>query len=145
MDGGIRYYDAKAFSVNPEPTRGRGKISSPIAREGLKFELEVLSKACQVMDRGGLTKAGRALQKHGGRPGSIFPKPSGNVTKINQHGQDILDRILTHPDNKSSFWKHRSFGDVVDISIPGQGGARFRRKVISLDFWNLNSTKQSIR
>jgi filamentous hemagglutinin len=72
-----------------------------------------------------LTKTGRALQKHGGRSDSVFPKPRGNISSINQCGQDILDNILTHPDSKISFWKHRRFGDVIDISIPGQGGTRF--------------------
>ena len=33
-----------------------------------------------MQDRGGLTKAGRALEKHGNRPGSPFPKASGNLT-----------------------------------------------------------------
>lgn len=79
------------------------------------------------MDRGGLTKAGRALQKHGGRPSSVFPKPNGNLSTINQHGQDVLDNILTHPYSKSSFWKHRSLGDVIDVSTPSEGGTRFRR------------------
>jgi hypothetical protein len=35
-------------------------------------------------DRGGLTQAGRALQKHGSRPGSVFPPATGNPAAINQ-------------------------------------------------------------
>ena len=48
-----------------------------------RLDLEALSRAGQVMDRGGLTKAGRALDKHGGRSSSIFPKATGNITTKN--------------------------------------------------------------
>lgn len=77
------------------------------------------------MDRGGLTKAGRALDKHGNRPGSVFPKATGNPVNKNLQGQHHLDDILTHPNSTFSTWKHRSFGKVTDIEVPGQGGARF--------------------
>ncbi len=59
--------------------------------------LDKLSKAGQVMDRGGLTKAGRALDKHGGRPNSAFPKATGNLANKNMQGQFHLDDILTDP------------------------------------------------
>src|SRR5690606_27903998 len=53
-----------------------------------------LSKAGQALDRGGLTKAGRALEKHGSRPGSVFGKATGNVSAKNAQGQAALDDIL---------------------------------------------------
>jgi hypothetical protein len=77
------------------------------------------------MDRGGLTKAGRALDKHGGRPDSVFPKVTGNPASKNMHGQHHLDDILTHPQSKSTHWEHRSFGKIIDIEVPTKGGARF--------------------
>ena len=48
----------------------------------------------------GFTKAGRALAKHGGREGSVFSKPKGNVAQINEQGQKVLEEILNDPKNK---------------------------------------------
>ncbi|CUI18102.1 rhs family protein (plasmid) [Candidatus Protochlamydia naegleriophila] len=87
-----------------------------------------LSEAEKVIDRGGLTKAGRALQKHGDRPKTAFPKAKGNISQVNSQGQDILDNILTHPNQEIISWNSRTYGDLVDIQIPGQGGARFSSK-----------------
>ncbi len=47
----------------------------------------------------GLTKAGRALDKHGVRPNSPFPKATGSTAKKNIQGQFQLDDILTHPNS----------------------------------------------
>jgi len=66
--------------------------------EGLS--IKKLAEAGKVADKAGLTKAGRALAKHGGREGSVFPKPTGTPMQINQQGQEILEKILTHPDKK---------------------------------------------
>jgi uncharacterized protein RhaS with RHS repeats len=64
-------------------------------------EIEAMSRSGQEIDpadRGGeLTRAGRALQKHGGRPDSAFPGPSGNAQQMNQAGQRTLDGILRNP------------------------------------------------
>jgi len=70
-------------------------------------------------DRNGLTKAGRALQKHGSRPGSVFPPASGNPTAINQQGQQVLQDILN---SQSQFIEPNRFGgnDVFDLNT-GQG------------------------
>jgi len=43
--------------------------------------LDVLSKAASVPDRGGFTRAGRALQKHGSRQDSAFPRTRGTPEK----------------------------------------------------------------
>jgi hypothetical protein len=84
--------------------------------------LDKLSKAGQVMDRSGLTKAGRALDKHGNRPNSPFPKAVGNPANKNLQGQFHLDNILTHPNNKIIR------GDKGDIRLfsPDGKGAHFR-------------------
>ncbi|HEV3270005.1 MAG TPA: hypothetical protein VGZ69_05085 [Candidatus Rhabdochlamydia sp.] len=60
-------------------------------------DINKLLKAGQALDRAGFTKAGRALMKHGNREGSIFPKPSGNVERMNERGQIILEQILNDP------------------------------------------------
>lgn len=64
------------------------------------ISIEQLVEAGKVDDRGGLTRAGRGLQKHGGRSDSVFPKPSGNVSQINAQGQQMLEDILNSPDNE---------------------------------------------
>jgi uncharacterized protein RhaS with RHS repeats len=67
-----------------------------VAKRGMP-SLDTLSKAGQVMDRNGLTMAGRALAKHGNRPGSVFPRHVGRASDKNALGQFHLDDILTHP------------------------------------------------
>ena len=50
------------------------------------FSIDRLLEAGKQLDRGGLTKAGRALSKHGGRIDSVFPKPVGTPEQINDQG-----------------------------------------------------------
>ena len=71
-------------------------------------------------DRNGLTKSGRALQKHGSRPGSVFPKVSGN--SLNVKGQKILVEILNST-NKNVLPNRFGGADIFDL-ITGRG-ARF--------------------
>jgi hypothetical protein len=85
--------------------------------------LDDLANAGKAMDRGGLTRAGRALEKHGGRQGSVFPKATGNVADKNRQGQEILEDILTTPGMKSSSNK---FGGQ-DFFDPSGRGARFNQ------------------
>ncbi|MDB6081219.1 MAG: hypothetical protein JWO53_491, partial [Chlamydiia bacterium] len=67
-----------------------------VLEQKLEVCLDKLSRAGQVMDRGGLTKAGRALEKHGNRPDSVFPKAVGNIANKNLQGQSHLNEILYH-------------------------------------------------
>jgi hypothetical protein len=83
--------------------------------------LNQLSKAGEVMDRGGLTKAGRALEKHGGRIDSVFPKATGGIANKNMQGQYHLDDILTNPN--PSYYPNRFGGQ--DIFSPDGRGVRF--------------------
>ena len=46
---------------------------------------------------------------------------------INQHGQDILDNILTHPDHIVQYKTNSQFGEIFDIKVPNIGGARFTK------------------
>jgi len=85
--------------------------------------LEELSKAGKVIDREGLTKAGRALDKHGNRPGSVFPKPAGNVEARNMQGQLQLDHILN--DANHVIIKDTQGGNFKIYSEDGRG-AYFR-------------------
>ena len=84
-----------------------------------------LLEAGKVLDRGALTKAGRALVKHGYREESVFPKPTGNPAQINEHGQKILETILNHPEKEIIPGEFKRYGKVVDIKAPGIGGVRY--------------------
>ena len=70
-------------------------------------------------DRNGLSQAGRALQKHGSRPGSVFPRASGNPAAINQQGQQVLNDSLN---SRNQFIERNRFGgnDIFDLDT-GRG------------------------
>jgi stage V sporulation protein SpoVS len=87
--------------------------------------LDALSKAAGAADRGGLTAAGRALAKHGGRPGSAFPTPKGNPAQINRAGQDIVDDILTSPGSTTVTRHHARYGNVTEVRAPDGRGVRY--------------------
>lgn len=89
-----------------------------------------MSHSGTQIDKGELTKAGRALQKKTGRADSVFPKAKGNTAEVNLQGQKVLDDILNHPDKTVHFPDHLTdkYGvELVDIFAPGKGGARFTR------------------
>ncbi len=83
---------------------------------------EELAKAGQQADKNGLTKAGRALQKHGDREGSVFPKSTGSASGRNQQGQEILESILSS--DKQHVKPNRFGGNDIYDSNTGRG-ARF--------------------
>ncbi len=72
--------------------------------------------------RGELTKSGRALQKHGSRSGSSFPKATGNSESKNKQGQEILEGIVSDPESTSK--EGNRFGGT-DVTAPDGKGARF--------------------
>lgn len=111
----IGHADPRTFAALPPPT----------VLGGNAINFEKLLEAGKVLDRGGLTKAGRGLMKHGYRPKTVFPKPIGNPAKINDHGQAILESILNHPEKKVSFAEFGRYGNVIDIQAPGIGGVRY--------------------
>ena len=89
------------------------------------FNIKKLAEAGKVMDRAELTKAGRALAKHGGRKVTVFPKPKGPPSQINQQGQAILESILNNPGKTVIKHELPKFGNVIDIKIPGKYGVRY--------------------
>lgn len=88
-------------------------------------QVDKLLKAGNVVDRGGYTLVGRALQKHGSRPRSVFPKVTGNPDAFNKAGEEVLKKILTDPDLISSIRHHARFGKILECKVPGGYGARF--------------------
>lgn len=93
----------------PEPaTDGAGSTQPP----GKRTTPEDRLKAGDQADRNGLTRAGRALQKHGDRLGSSFPKATGTAREKNEQARAILETILTDP-------------GTVQTPL-GRGGVEFR-------------------
>lgn len=84
-----------------------------------------LLNAANAPSKGGLTAVGRALQKHGSRSGSLFPKATGNATSMNAQGKSVLQNIVSHPNASTVIRHHGRFGNIVEIKIPNGQGARF--------------------
>jgi hypothetical protein len=96
------------------------------------IDLGAASKSGAAADKGGYSVAGRALQKHAGRPGTggNWPRPTGreNPTGWNEAGQNMLDDILTSPDSVAHLGYGRVGGtwqDTLDVRLPSGLGARF--------------------
>jgi filamentous hemagglutinin len=87
--------------------------------------LDNLSQAAGAADKGDLTAAGRALQKHGGRPGSAFPAARSTPGEINKAGQAVVDEILTAPGSTTTRRHHARFGDVIEVRAPDGRGVRY--------------------
>jgi filamentous hemagglutinin len=106
------------FNSSNDSTNGTGQLSS--------ISVEKLSGAGQAIDpadRGGeMTTAGRALQKHGSRPGSAFPQATGNPSQMNEQGQGVLEEILNSPG--ATVKEGNRFGGI-DVVAPDGRGARF--------------------
>lgn len=118
-------FTAEAKANDPLNHFAVGVIPVPGVFSSGKFNVKELTDAGKVIDRGGFTKAGRGLTKHGYREGSVFPKPLGNPAQVNEQGQKMLESILNHPEKKVVYKNTSSFGEVMDIHAPGIGGARF--------------------
>jgi hypothetical protein len=66
--------------------------------ESISLTQDELLTAANELERGGLTKAGRSLAKHGARPDSAFAQPRGNPQAINQSAHQIVQAILEDED-----------------------------------------------
>ncbi len=91
----------------------------------IEKDLIKLSISAGADDKGGLTKAGRALQKHGSRLGSSFLQAKGNPSDINRQAQNIVDNILNNPDSKITRRHHPRFGDIIEIKSSDGHGIRY--------------------
>lgn len=82
--------------------------------------------AADPADKGGLlTKAGRALQKHGRRAGSTFPNAAGNPTALNQTAKDLVHAVLSDPARTAEFSQTGRFGKTLDIYGSNGQGLRY--------------------
>ncbi|CAL2083221.1 RHS repeat-associated core domain-containing protein [Tenacibaculum sp. 190524A05c] len=86
---------------------------------------DVLIEAAQVPSKGGLTAVGRALQKHGSRAGSKFPRPRGNQAQMNSLGLEVLQEILTDSNALRQVRHHGRFGEILEVIGSNGRGVRF--------------------
>jgi filamentous hemagglutinin len=87
--------------------------------------LKELLNSANLPDRGELTKAGRALQKHGERAGSLFPKPQGNPQTINRQAAELIETILKNSQSIMIQRYHARFGNITEIYAPNGQGIRY--------------------
>lgn len=102
-----------------------GSVLTSARVTGTGFTRARLLRSSRVPGKGGeLTKAGHALQKHGGRPGSKFRCPKGDEKVINAEAEAIINDILVDP-TKVVRSNTGRFGETVDIYGSGGQGVRF--------------------
>jgi RHS repeat-associated protein len=95
---------------------------------GINLSVDQLSQAAAVPDRGGFSKAGRSLTKHGNgaRPGNgKFPQAKGSPKDVNRQAQDQVDDILTIPGSSVQRTYRGRFGDTIEIEAPDGRGIVF--------------------
>ncbi|MBX9399960.1 DUF6531 domain-containing protein [Lysobacter sp. BMK333-48F3] len=92
---------------NSCPTRSRqnsDRLNDEITRRltGQNYDVNAMAQAAAAPDRSGLTRAGRALDKHGAgqrSDTSPFPAVRGGPAAKNAAGQFQVEDILTHPNS----------------------------------------------
>lgn len=96
-----------------------------VAAKAASGGAELLSGAARATYRGDLTVAGRALAKHGGRPGSAFPRPVGAPADISAQAQSVVDDILANQYRRATSFNPRLSTNVVDIFDTSGRGLRY--------------------
>ena len=87
-----------------------------------------LGQAASSPNRNGLTDAGRALQKHGGREGSVYSYSSQKASVLNQEAQAIVNEILNNPNTKIEtrvVFENKQKITVVEATAPDGRALRF--------------------
>lgn len=116
--------EVKGNALANEYAIGMIPLPGMISSNGV-INVKKFSNLGKVADRAGFTKAGRGSMKHGYRKGSVFSKPVGNPSQVNQHGQQALESILNHPEKKVVQYTNKLYGPVIEIEAPKLGGVRF--------------------
>ncbi|WP_392559805.1 hypothetical protein [Orbus mooreae] len=132
-----RTYKLEAEKVEIEPIKQTestneidiGKESTNITKTGNTLpDIAQLSLAANSVNRNGLTDAGRALQKHGGREGSVYIYTNQKPSILNKEAQDIVNDILSNPQSKIEYKKateNKKIIDVIDVTAPDGRKLRF--------------------
>ncbi|MBC6479120.1 MAG: hypothetical protein GDA56_16495 [Hormoscilla sp. GM7CHS1pb] len=88
--------------------------------------ISAMSQAGLAPDKGGLTKAGRAFEKHAQRAPQIWGSLQGDVQMKNQRGQGILEEIINSPDTEWSQRHHAMLKkEILEGKLPDGRGARW--------------------
>ena len=90
--------------------------------------VDQLSQAAASANRNGLTDAGRALQKHGGREGSVYTYSSQKSSVLNKEAQNIVDDILSTPGTKIEtriITENKQRIKVIEATAPDGRAIRF--------------------
>ncbi len=100
------------------------------------FSTDELLEGAAVLDRNGLTKAGRALQKHSDRAGSLWTKPLGtlNPAGYNRAAQDMIGQILSNSGTTSSYLCRSGYGWVYEVMAADGRGLRFDANGVLIGF-----------
>ncbi|MEU8278401.1 DNRLRE domain-containing protein [Microbispora bryophytorum] len=141
-----------AVAVGPEVGAGFVAVGSAVARAGAgrtlaRAGVDDLAAAAKEPIKGGLTRAGRALQKHGDTsPGNIAKRGPDHVARYdfgkvnnnqrNEIADEMIDEILTNPRAEQSLESaSKHYGGIIrDIKIKGGWGARWSMRGGKLHF-----------
>lgn len=115
----------KFFSDAADKLKNFFKSIGHSAANFIAKERANLLNAINLPAKGGYTKAGHALSKHGNRSGSKFPPAQGNPSQVSQQAEEIVRNILDNPASTLTQRHHARFGDVTEIYAPNGQGLRF--------------------
>jgi hypothetical protein len=120
----------EAANSHPQSSSSGGNTNVSVSNQGAagasqrtygQFSEADLRAAAQSPDRHGLTRLGRALQKHSDRAGSAFSGESGGTpASRNEQGLRILDEILNDPNGRTEV-----LNSVINIWDSAGKGVRF--------------------
>ena len=98
-----------------------------VAAEGGLSGAGLLARQADILVSGDLSAAGRALAKHGGRPGSAFPAATGSQAAISEQAGLIVRNILQNQTRRIEFLSPRLKMQVVDIYDGTGRGLRYSK------------------
>lgn len=98
-----------------------------VAAEGGLSGAGLLARQADTLVSGNLSAAGRALVKHGGRPGSAFPAATGSQAAISEQAGLIVRNILQNQTRRIEFLNPRLKMQVVDIYDGTGRGLRYSK------------------
>ncbi len=90
--------------------------------DDINDNIKDLLEAGEKPDRNGLTKSGRALQKHGDRSDSLYPRATGSAANKNQQGQKVLENILK---SRNKWQRPNRFGGIDIFDKTTGRGVRY--------------------
>ena len=96
-----------------------------------------LIKAGSVPSKQGLTKMANHLKSHYDRDPTrgVFPKLTGNAKAKNAQADSFMLSMVKNPNANIYFRHHANFGFVMEVKVPGHGGARFSSNLKKFIGW----------